>query len=136
MNPQPRVAAAFALLSVFFFAVSSHLTAALVPNTSVITVMSFRTLVGSLVLLVYVAIFEKKFYFEIFLSAHFWWWTLVFDTTLLLYGLAFAARSVADVLIIAATMPLIVITVEYIINRASFRRSMLAPVALMFCAAI
>ena len=134
MEVDPKRAALWYLLSVAFFAAASHLTARLVPHTSVTVIMGLRTFVGS-TLLWLIVLAERKIALQVFLSKYFWLWTLMFTITVLFYGVAFTSPSIDDVLIIAALMPLAVIAIDYVGDRSTFRRQILPPALLMFAAA-
>jgi drug/metabolite transporter (DMT)-like permease len=128
-------AAIFALVSVIFFTVSSHLTKLLVDDNFVTIIMAWRTLLAAAVMGI-IALFERSFSFLIFGCRPFWCWLLMFVVTILLYGLAFASRSVDDVLIIAALMPLIVMLVDFGANPKNMQWAALPVVFCMFVAAL
>ncbi|WP_375414990.1 hypothetical protein [uncultured Bradyrhizobium sp.] len=128
-------AAAFALVSVIFFTVSSHLTKLLVDDNYVTIIMAFRTLIAAGVLWVIFLCAERTFSVLILVCWPFWWWLGMFILAILFYGLAFASRSIDDVLVIAAMMPLLVMFVDFQANPETVQIAVLPVVFFMFLAA-
>src|SRR5580693_7696622 len=102
MRSETRLGAVYYLLSVFCFALASHLTARLVPNLSATVVMGLRTFVSSLCLWPLV-VGERRFDSGIVLNKHVWVWAGMFTVTVFCYGMAFTAPLIDDVLLISAT---------------------------------
>lgn len=129
-------AALLAVLSVGCFAGIGLFQQRLTSYFSVVTILAFRALAGAFFLGLYVAIFERVTSGTVFRSLLFYAWAAVFACTILLYGFAFSGRSLADVYLISALMPIFVIMIEWYLNRANFRRILLLPIGVMFICAI
>ena len=140
----PRLAAVLALASFACFAVTGYLTQRAAAHFAIMTVLAFRTIVGSVLLAIFVFTIDRAMtpdavrvpyrvqWWQLFRSTYFWTWTILFALTVALYGLAVAGTSIANVLLIATFMPLVVLCLEAYLGRSQFRLGMALPFLWMF----
>jgi hypothetical protein len=139
-------AVAFALAAVLFFALMGYGTQRVAEHFSIVSVVGFRTLIGSVVLAIYVAadVFftpagDRVTYFRawspLFTSISYVGWTLLFALTAALYGYAVAGTRYQTVLLIAALMPLLVISLEFATGRKAFEHTFWPPLTLLVLSA-
>lgn len=136
-------AALFATASVFAFAATGLFQQRL-AHYSVITVLGFRLMVGAACIAAYMFFFERLFFERrnTRISASVWnypifrSWVGMFAAIVVLYGLAFIGRSLADVCTIVGFMPIFVILIDVFYHKKNFPRRNWVPVYLMFLATL
>jgi drug/metabolite transporter (DMT)-like permease len=135
MNPR-LLAAVLSVASTGSFVGVGFFQQRLTSYFSIFTILGLRTFVGGICLLAYVLILEGTFSTVTLKSLLFFWWTLLFVCTILLYGFAFAGRPLPDVYLLAALMPIFVIFIEITFFRRYFRLEAALPLGTMLLSAI
>jgi drug/metabolite transporter (DMT)-like permease len=135
---RPLVAAVLALASVGCFAGGDALTQQLTNRFSVVTVLAFRTLTGTIILLSYIVLTRRRLEADSFRKLLFYAWALVFAATIAMYGFALSNKPLAEVYIITSLMPLIVIAIQLVfqLEKSPIRLAQSLPLLVMFVAVI
>jgi drug/metabolite transporter (DMT)-like permease len=130
MLDRRQTAALLAIASVACFAGTGYFQQGLTAFFSVPVILALRILVGGCLLFLWV-VWHWRFHPEVFFAKLFWIWTFFFITTVIAYGYAFTGRSLADVYLIVAVVPLLVIGLEWAFDGSSIEAGLWPPIGTM-----